>query len=406
MRRIVSATLASSMLVAGLGFLGGTPGAAGAATSSSVGVYTGPGYVREHDSFANWLNAPVPYASDALDHRFDWSYVTSPWVVDSWAPWVHAVPGRRLVLSVPMLPQSASGQLAQGAAGAFDPYFRAVALNMVNRGLGDSVIRLGWEANGNWFPWAAAPDPASWKLFYRRIVANMRAIPGANFTFDWNAASSAAGTNLSFDAFYPGDDVVDIVGLDAYDLKWGDSTSSPEVRWNFTLNQFNGLVAHRNFANAHAKPISFPEWGLYAGGDINGGGGDNPYYIDRMADWFAASNTAYQSYFNDSWGGGNLDNFPNAKARYAARFGGTATTTTVAPTTTTTVAPTTTTTLAPTTTTTVAPTTTTTVKPTTTTTVPSTTTTTVAPPVTTTTVAPTTTTTLKTCFSNRRSCRR
>ena len=345
MRRTLPLTLATSVLVATLGLLSGTPATAGAATAS-LGVYSGPGYTAEHDAFAGWLASPVPYASDALDHRYDWSYIVHPWLLDTWSPWVRAVPGRRLVLSVPMLPASDSGKLAAGAAGAFDSYFATLSKNMVDRGLGNSVLRVGWEANGNWFPWAAAADPSSWKAFYRRIVATMRAVPGAAYSFDWNAASSAAGTNLAFDAFYPGDDVVDVIGLDAYDLKWGDSTSPPEQRWSFTLNQFNGLVAHRDFAQAHGKPLSFPEWGLYAGGDVNGGGGDNPYYIDRMADWFATNNVVYQSYFNGDWGGGGLSSFPDGEAAYRARFGAATTTTTVAPTTTT-VAPTTTTTTAP-----------------------------------------------------------
>lgn len=369
--------LACTVLAPTMALLSGTAGTA-AAAPSSLGVYTGPGYVSQHDAFAAWLPASVPYASDALDHRYGWSDISSPiWLLDSWSPWVRAVPGRRLVLSVPLLPASASGQLTAGAAGNFDSYFRTLAQNMVNRGLGGSIIRLGWEANGNWFPWAAAPDPASWKAFYRRVVATMRSVPGTAFAFDWNAASSAAGTNLTLDAFYPGNDVVDIVGLDAYDLKWGDSTSTPDQRWNFTLYQFNGLITHRDFANAQGKPLSFPEWGLYAAGDVNGGGGDNPYYIDRMADWFAANNVAYQSYFNWNWGGGDLNSFPNGKARYQARFASGGTTTTIKATTTTT-----------------------TTKVTTTTTVAPVTTTTVAPATTTTTSAP-----KKQCFSRRRACR-
>ena len=118
----------------------------------------------------------------------------------------------------------------------------------------------------------------------------MRSVSGAGFSFDWTANP---GTSLSFASFYPGDDVVDIVGLDIFDMKWQDTTSSPEQRWSFLLNQFNGLIAHRDFAAQHGKPLSFPEWGLYAKGDVQGGGGDNPYYIDRMADWFANNNVAY-----------------------------------------------------------------------------------------------------------------
>lgn len=305
------------------------------AASHPVGIYSGPAYVAEHDAFAGWLGSEVPYASDALDYRFGWNDIANPsWLIEAWSPWVKAAPNRRLVLSVPLLPESARGQLSAGAAGSFDSSFRTLAENLVRGGLGNSIIRLGWEANGTWFPWSAAPDPSSWKTFFRRTVTNMRSVPGAAFSFDWNPVSSSAGTNLSFDAFYPGDDVVDIIGLDAYDLKWQDSTSSPEQRWQFTLTQFNGLNAHKVFAQAHGKPMSYPEWGMYLKGDAQGGGGDNPYYVDEMANWFATNNVVYQSYFN--WGAYALANFPNGKARYKARFGTAATTSTTISTTTTT----------------------------------------------------------------------
>jgi len=101
-----------------------------------------------------------------------------------------------------------------------------------------------------------------------------------------------------------------------------DSTSTPEERWNFTLNQNNGLNAFAAFANAHGKPMAVTEWGLWGKGTDQGGGGDNPYYIDRMADWFAANNVVYHSYFNvlgetDF----RLETYPNSQARYKARFG-------------------------------------------------------------------------------------
>ena len=330
------------LISAALAWAGGGPAAA--AGAERLGAHNGPGDVAAMNRFGSWLGRTPAYAVDYVDYRGGWDAIANPiWVLDSWAPWVGAVSGRRLVLGVAMLPESARGQLAAGAAGAFDGHFATLARNMVNRGLGGSVVRLGWEANGNWFPWSAAPDPASWRTFFRRIVQTMRSVSGARFSFDWNPASSAAGTNLTFDAFYPGDDVVDVVGLDAYDLKWMDNSSSPEVRWDFTLNQFNGLRAHRSFASAHGKPVSFPEWGLYARGQANGGGGDNPYYVDRMADWFQSSNTAYQAYFNADWGGGTLASFPLAQARYKARFGAApvaTTTTTTTATTTTTTAPT------------------------------------------------------------------
>ncbi len=314
----------------------------GAATVP-VGVYTGPATVAATNSFSTWLGAPTPYATDFLDYTKTWNDVANPmWLVDPWSTWVKAVPGRRLVLGVPLLINANKGQLAQGASGAFDSSFRTLAQNMVARGLGTSVIRLGWEMNNISFPWYAGTDPASYKSFYARAVGVMRSVPGAAFSFDWNPNAGVQGGSplTSFASFYPGDAYVDVIGLDNYDIKWMDSTSTPEQRWNWHLTRPLGLNDHKAFATAHAKAMSFPEWGLYRVGDQMGGGGDNPYYIDRMADWFATTNSAYQSYFDADWGGGALASFPNGQARYKARFGAATSTsptvTTPPPTTTTT----------------------------------------------------------------------
>ena len=296
---------------------------AGAATDT-LGVYIGGGAVSAHTSFAAWLGSPVDRAVDFVDQGNGWEAIAQPsWMLDTWATWVRAGAGRQLVLSVPLLPESARGQLWVGAAGFFDEPFLWLARGMVARGLGGSIIRLGWEANTGSHPWAAEGDPGSYKQFFRRVVAVMRSVPGAAFSFDWTANSGVGGGSAltTFDSFYPGDDVVDLIGLDVYDMVWEDSTSTPAQRWNFTLNQRLGLVDHRAFAWAHGKPMSFGEWGMLARGDQFGGGGDNPYYVDRMADWFGQTTPRYQSYFNVDWGGGVLSSFPNGQARYRARFG-------------------------------------------------------------------------------------
>lgn len=297
-----------------------------AASSGSLGVYEGGGAVAATTAFAGWLGNPVNKAVDYVDQEAGWDGIARPlWLLDTWGPWVRAGGDRRLVLAVPMLPSSAWGQLRAGASGYFDEPFLALARNMVYRGLGNSVIRLGWEANTWAHPWAAEGDPASYKQFFRRIVSVMRSVPGAGFSFDWTANSGVGGGSVltTFDSFYPGDDVVDLIGLDVYDMKWEDSTSTPAARWDFTLRQRLGLADHRAFAQAHGKSVSFPEWGMRAKGDQFGGGGDSPYYVDRMADWFATTSPAYQAYFDVDWGGGVLASFPEGQARYRARFGGT-----------------------------------------------------------------------------------
>ena len=46
--------------------------------------------------------------------------------------------------------------------------------------------RLGFEFNGEWFPWRAAADPTAFTDYYRRIVDVMRSVPGQDFKFVWN----------------------------------------------------------------------------------------------------------------------------------------------------------------------------------------------------------------------------
>ena len=94
----------------------------------------------------------------------------SDWMLDPWASWVRATAGRRLLISVPMLNQASSGKLADGANGAFDGYFATLAQEIADTGLGEAIIRLGWEANGDWFAWKASADPGLWKQYFRRKI--------------------------------------------------------------------------------------------------------------------------------------------------------------------------------------------------------------------------------------------
>jgi hypothetical protein len=302
----------------------------------AVGVYTGPAATAEHDGFSAWLGTEASYALDFVDDSQSWPNIASysDWLLDPWASWTKAKAARRVVISVPMLNQASSGQLAAGAGGAFDSYFATLAQQIADKGLGNAIIRLGWEANGDWYPWKASSDPAAWKAFYRRIVGIMRAVqpqvagqPRQAFEFLLTYNRGTSGTAIRFDTIYPGDDVVDVLGLDVYDQKWQDVTSAPEVRWNDLLHQEMGLEDFKAFAAARGKPMSIPEWSLAPlGWDDNGGVGDNPYFVDRMADWLAANAAAvrFHSYFDhrSGWTGDHrLASYVNAQARYKARFG-------------------------------------------------------------------------------------
>jgi hypothetical protein len=295
-------------------------------SSTRIGVYTGPGDITGHRNFETWLGKTVPYASDYIDYKGGWSYDfhdSNVWLMKPWGRWVSQT-GGRLVLGVPMLENSNVGQFDAGVNGSFDTYFKDLAGELVSNNLGSSIIRLGYEANCSSIgPWQAEDNPEGYKQLFRHEVAVMRSVSGAAFQFDWTVCNGLQNGHAlnSFDSFYPGDDAVDIIGMDIYDVKWQDTSVSPQGRWNYLLTRQLGVNELISYAAAHGKPLSYPEWGLYRPGDNFAGGGDNPYFIQQMAGLISSTKPAYQAYFDLDWGSGVLSDFPQGQAAFKQIFG-------------------------------------------------------------------------------------
>jgi len=267
------------------------PGAASAADpSATLGVYVGANKPLKVAQYEQWRGRPVARVLDFLADD-DWSKIAWPtWWTNGWA----ASPYKdRLVYSVPMLPRY-TGTMQQGATGAYNWNFVELAKTLRKSGQPTAVIRLGWEFNGSWYRWAAGPNPQAYIRYYRQIVTAMRSVTGTAFTFDWSATMGPSA--MPADAAYPGDAYVDTIGLDVYDQYWGPNPTDPEARWNSYVSMPYGLAWHRDFAAAHGKPMSFPEWGVIIRSDGHGGG-DSPTFIQHMRDWIAANNVAYSMYF-------------------------------------------------------------------------------------------------------------
>jgi len=214
-----------------------------------------------------------------------------PWIANCWK----GVP-IALTLSVPMLVADHDSTLREGADGAHDDMALLVAKTLVGAGLGGTTIRVGWEFNGDWMPWAAAKDPQAFIAYYRRIVGIMRSVPGAHFRFEW---TPTVGRNaIAPDQVYPGDDVVDIIGMDVYNESWNPIVmrSGPAARLAWLLDQPYGMRWLHEFAGAHHKPTAYSEWGAGTRKDGHGAG-DDPYFIEHMAGWFCDSGAQYQSYW-------------------------------------------------------------------------------------------------------------
>ncbi|MFJ5833599.1 hypothetical protein [Streptomyces sp. NPDC093089] len=241
-----------------------------------------------------------------------------------WRKWRDERPGSAFVYGIPMLVDGFAGAFARGVAGEFDEAYVRAARALVESGHGDALVRLGWEPNNRAIgPWQATDDPAGYAALFRHVVEVFRATSGADFTFELSSSLGLQpGRRLrGFADYYPGDAYVDWLGMNAYDLKWGDPRASPAGRWSWIRSQVMGLDAHVAFVRARGKRNVCAEWGLHRRGDAFAGGGDDAAFVDRMAEYFVWGEVAYQAYFDHDWGGGTLAEFPAGRAVYVKRFG-------------------------------------------------------------------------------------
>jgi hypothetical protein len=231
----------------------------------------------------------------------------------SWVPgiWKKLNPARNVVWSVSLTMKDTP--LADVADGLHDAEFETAA-RAIAEAQPKAIIRLGWEMNLSQNAWFAKGHEADYIRAFRHVVEIFRRA-SAGFKIDW--CPGWGPQESPADLTYPGDDVVDYVGLDVYDFKY---EGSPEERWNtFYLKGPFGLEWQRDFAARHGKPMSYPEWGV-------GNFGDNPFFIQKMHDWFVQNehNIAYAAYFDvDGLWPTQIDNdqFPKSKALFRKLFG-------------------------------------------------------------------------------------
>lgn len=288
-----------------------------AQAAPELGVYrwdapTGPANI---DNFSVWLGQPVSIAT-AFEPRATWDDIDgSAWQLAPWSQWVRAQPGRNLSLAIPMLPASGAS-LAGCGAGQYDVYWRNLANELAVYGLHWAYLRLGWEMDGSWYAWTAAPGSgreASYAACFRRVVQVMRqAQPANQWKFVLNVTANWR-SRAYLDAIWPGDAYVDVLAMDLYDQSWAANTypypatcdaACRLARQQGAWADYSAILyTLRDFALAHGKPLALPEWGVALRPDGHGGG-DNPYFIRNLYEFIRepANNVAYHSYWDVSAG--------------------------------------------------------------------------------------------------------
>jgi hypothetical protein len=268
-----------------------------------LGAYfgnTAPAVEQSLAGMEQWLGREVDYALIFLNQS-SWSGFDSSvqWALDQWPH------HEKLLISVPLIPDGAD--LRSAAAGADDQHYRQAAQKIAAYDP-NAVIRIGWEMNGDWYSWSAAPNPQGYIDAYRHAVDAFRSV-SSGFKFVWSP-NIGTGT-INPEKVYPGDAYVDVVGLSVYEGSGWFSGKTPDQRWDWLMNQPNGLKWHHDFAAAHGKPMGYPEYAS----DINDGA-----FVTRMADWIKSNNVAFHSWWNrnDVFDGDLQTHLTNEQAYRAA----------------------------------------------------------------------------------------
>jgi hypothetical protein len=191
-------------------------------------------------------------------------------------------------------PGSMTLDMAQAAAGAYNSIWLSWLQGQAAAAPNVKVVRIWQEINGNWMAWSQG-TPAQIIAAWRNMATQVRiAFPKAVIEWNLNVGtgwSGQPGDGSGFD-LYPGDDLVDVIGMDTYEksTSWADAVNGPGVN-------LNNLVA---FASAHNKLVAISETAANS---------CDASYITNLTAWLDSlgARAAYLSYYE----GGTSNNGDN-----------------------------------------------------------------------------------------------
>ncbi len=238
-------------------------------------------------TFANlgWSAGGIDqYVADVLDTI--WAHGAVPHVV--WQPYLATAsetPG-----SIP----------ADIAAGAHDDLVERWATRLSNwlqtpAGLPDRRLYLNFapEMNGDWVPWGGADGEstavdfaAMWRHVYDRVMAT--GLDGSHVRWVWTA-NNASRDDEPIDAYYPGDDYVDWLGVHGYNWdEWG-GWSTPEDIFSWMLGEVRSVAD---------KPVTFSECGCSSSYEGSYHPDKKGAWIEQLYDYAATEDVRMVCWFN------------------------------------------------------------------------------------------------------------
>ncbi|TAL19909.1 beta-mannanase [Patescibacteria group bacterium] len=159
--------------------------------------------------------------------------------------------------------------LAAIISGQFDSDLAAWADGAKNFG-SEIIVDWGWEMNGDWATWngrhngGQSEGPRRFGQAYRHIVELMRKRGATNirWAFHINYPEYPAETWNNFENYYPGDDVIDLIGVSIY------SAQTPTDDFFPSFESMMEPAYTRLNSMAPTKPIYVFEFGATAGNPL------------------------------------------------------------------------------------------------------------------------------------------
>jgi hypothetical protein len=244
------------------------------------GAHTG-NELASQAQFETFRGRPLDLSMYFVDRTQGWPGLVEPtWPIDS-----ITVLRTRIVLSIPLYPQGAAFNNQACAAGDYNSEWEKLGPFLERRGRGDAIIRLGWGPNDSEHYWKADDDPAEWVACYQQVAGSIRRT-GETLGIAWDFDDSNFDNSTALDPYlaYPGDEYVDFIGLEAFDMSPPVTT---EAEWDAKCNSPTGLCSAIAFARSRGKRVGISEWAIVSCYGVPGG--DNPFYVEKMFQTFEAN---------------------------------------------------------------------------------------------------------------------
>jgi len=223
--------------------------------------------------------------------------------------------GREIKWAIPIC--TGANPIADTISGARDIEITQIAEAIAAGHVGSVIdIRPGWEPNfSTSYPWGSTlVTTAEYIAAFRRVTNIFRSVD-KRFRVCY-CASMRVDTAWPFEGMYPGDDFVDVIGVDAYMMQTFKGAMTDVEHVEFMFSGPCGINRFRDFAYSHNKMLAINEWGL----DY-----DNPYYIERIADFVRTNSVVYHAYWDQNNGAFqcklSADQWPNCAHMFVRNFG-------------------------------------------------------------------------------------